>query len=340
MHAADITSGSYEGFAAWAMFMVVALVIFGLLLVVLSPALMMVALMRRKAEKIMNERVNTVITQFDPPQDLLPAQMGLLYDMKCDEKELIATLFHLEQRGIIAIESRNKVKIVNEKAYPNLKKFEKLAIQHADGETDTSKLPRTSQISYTNPRTGVEELSVFRLPFQKKSRLEFALAIQESIEKKGIPMNNYQGAFTGRVLLMWFVIGLWPLLFTGAPVTSNGVEYSAWSFQSFTSAVFMVPFLGLFLFPVYILIACAVVWLWTRVAGRYWLNTKQARALWPELEGYRRYLEQVDLDNIQFESSSGHDPVTDTLPYAIIFGLETKWQNRLKNRKATSKASV
>lgn len=326
------TSGSYEGAAAVGMMLLFTTIFFGLVILVLSPALILAALIRRRAEHVLNERQTSIITQFDPPRDLSPAEVGLLYDMKCDEKELMATLFHLEQRGIIAITSSDSVKIVNDDAYANLAKYEKLAIKAAKGETETLRLPKESHINYVNPNTGQLELSVPNF-LSRKGRLAFTLAVQESIEQKGIRMNNYQSAFTLRVLVLWFLIGLWPLVFAATPGTSDGVTHSAWSIESLVVSFFAIIFMGMFLFPAYIIAACLVVWIWTKVAGRYWLNTKQARAIWPELEGYRRYLKQVDLGHIQFESTSGIDPVTKTLPYAIVFGLDTKWQQRLNHGK-------
>lgn len=325
-------SGSFEGVAAWGVALVIAVVLFGLLLLVLSPAFTAVALTRRRVERVLNENVNIIITQFDPPRGLSPAEIGLLYDMKCDKTELIATLFDLEQRGVITITNADQVKITNEAAYAELNKYEKLAIQLANGETDTLKLPQESQISYTDPNTGQLEFSLYT-PFPRKSRLAFTLAVQESIEKKGIPMNNYYGAFVLRVLIVWFILSLWPFIMAGTAGTYNGAAYAAWSAEAFVSAFFAIFLFGMFLFPAYIIVACLVVWIWTKIAGRYWLNTKQARAIWPELEGYKRYLQQVDLDRIQFESTSESEPITKTLPYAIVFGLDTKWQQRIKHRK-------
>jgi hypothetical protein len=53
------------------------------------------------------------------------------------------------------------------------------------------------------------------------------------------------------------------------------------------------------------------------------------KVIWPKLEGYKEYVKQVDLDQIQYESDELKIATKNTaLPYAIIYGLKTDWENR------------
>lgn len=323
-------SGTYEGWAAYGMVLLLATVVFTLGIVALLPALITAGLARRKADGIANRRAGTVIAQYDPPRGLTPAEIGLLYDMRCGKNELMGTLFDLEQRGVITVLSGDRVKISNKSAYNDLKEYEKIAIRIANGDTSQLEVPRQTAIRYSDPLSGEAAVYMLQLP-SKNSMTAFRRAVQAAIESKHIRMNNYQGAFIARVLIIIVLLGLLPMLLIAVSGTSNGSAYDAWSVNAFITAIGATVVAGFFLFPVYIVAAIVLVWIWTKVAGRYWLNTKQARTLWPEIEGYKLYLKQVDLDNIQFESMT-NNPVTHTFPYALVFGLETKWQQRLKLR--------
>ncbi len=182
----------------------------------------------------------------------------------------------------------------------------------------------------TNADTGATYQFNLPLP-QQKSLRAFARAAQRSIVNKSIPMQSFASGFMKRTLIITGIVALLPMLIAGLPGTANDVAYDSWSNDAFSGAVFLTMLAGIFLLPAYIGFAALMVSIWAKLAGRYWINTRQARALWPELEGYKLYLEQVDLDNIQFESTDrGANPVTKTLPYAIIFGLDTRWQARLQ----------
>ena len=290
-------SGNFDGLSAYLIILLIGFIIFSLFTLLLSPALIVAGLARRKAENIKNKRVNTIITQYDPPHGLTPAEIGLLYDMRCDKTELIATLFDLEQRGIITIIDEKNVTVVNESAYETLAEYEKLAVRLTNEEKDEAAPQQTIPFTYIDQKTGAQTTAMIHVMSMGK-RLAFKQAIQKSLVEKGIKMSSYYGAFALRVIALMFLFGLLPILSASIPGTSNGIEYTAWSGEAFSGAISLVLFMGFFIFPVYALVAITLVWLWTKIAGRYWLNSKQARALWPELEGYKRYLAQVDLDNI------------------------------------------
>lgn len=324
-------SGSYEGFGAYVAFLIVGCLIFTLFGLLLLPMLIIAGLARRQAERFKNQRESTVVAQYEPPHGFTPAEVGLLYDMRCTERDVLATLFELEQRGIVSVVNQHTVKVIDEAAYSGLKEYEKIAIQIAHGDVATNSGPTFVSITSIDPETGATTDFEIRLP-SRKTLLAFTVAVQNAVRAKGIKMKNYYGTFALRVICVAFLLGLLPLATAAMPITSNGVDYGAWSPQSIGNALLLTVILGFFLVPVYAVTALVLVWLWTKIAGRYWLNSRQVRALWPELEGYRLYLKQVDIDNIQAEASAGQ-VVTKTLPYAIVFGLDTRWREWLANRR-------
>ncbi len=321
---------NFHGGAAYGFILIVVSILLMLLGLLALPALIVAAIARRQAEHIRNKRASTIVAQYDPPRGLSPAEVGLLYDMHCGQNEIMATLFDLEQRGIVRIIDARSVAIADQAAYANLAKYEKIAIRLARGETSELDTQRTLPITMTNADTGATYQFNLPLP-QQKSLRAFSNAVQQSVASKGIPMQSFAWGFITRTLIITAIVALLPMLTAGLPITSNDIEYSSWSSESFSGAAFLTVIAGIFLVPVYAGFAALMIGIWAKLAGRYWINTRQARAVWPELEGYKLYLEQVDLDNIQFESTDhGANPVTKTLPYAIVFGLDTRWQARLQ----------
>lgn len=326
-------SGHFEGAAAYAIVLIIGVALCLLLGLLILPALVIAGIARRQAERIRNERVTTVIAQYEPPHSLSPAEVGLLYDMRCRQTELMATLFDLEQRGIVRLVDSRTVEIIDQTTYDDLAEYEKIAIRIARGETGALDTPRTFPFNLTDSNDTVYQ---FNLPLpQRRSLRAFSHAVQQSLVARGIPMQSFTKVFFIRVIIVTILIGLLPLLIAAMPVEINGVTYGARSGEAFANALGMVFVMGFLFTPLYFASAMLFTWLWTKIAGRYWINTRAARALWPELEGYRLYLKQVDLDNIQFESTDrGGTPVTKTLPYAMVFGLDTRWEARLRTGKA------
>lgn len=315
-----------NGFSAYVALTIVIGIFLSLLFIVLSPVLFISAGLRKQAERLRQKRENTVIAQYEPPHGLSPAEIGLLYDMRCDTKEIRATLFSLQERKIIAMDSMSTVSVINANAFAKLEEYEKIAVRMFDKDAALLEPAKTQPVSLaSNPRT-----QTFDIPIPAaNARYQFTAAVQKSLAAKGYKTKNYTITFITRVLLASALFSLWPMASAAIPLESNGVTYPAWSIQSFGSSIVFTIVIGIFVFPLYLLFGYLFMRLYVKIAGRAWLNTKQTRQLWPELEGYRLFLKQVELDNIQFESEHGN-PVTAALPYAIVFNLETKWQQRFK----------
>lgn len=324
-------SDRLEGAAAVAAVAVIGIIICVILSLLILPVFIVAAVARRQANKWLNQRMNTVVAQYDAPRGLTPAEAGLLYDMRCDQTEVMATLFHLEQRRIVKIIDSKNVEVIDQSLYGSLPEYEKIAIRIARGETSTIDAPRMLPVTFVDD-SGVSRQFNLPLP-QQKSLQTFSRAVQQSVVSKGIPMRNYGVGFFKRSLVTALALALWPLLTIALPGMTNGINYEAWTPMAFASAAMTVVVFGFLFWPAYLGTALFFTWLWTRIAGRHWINTRQARAVWPELEGYKLYLNQVEIDNIQFESQEkSGTPVTTALPYAMVFGLETHWQQRLSEK--------
>jgi hypothetical protein len=321
-------AAEYTGLSGFVIFFLILIILGAVLFIFLLPWLFLAAHLKRKAEQFRQERSNTVIAQYDPPHDLSPAEVGLLYDLKCDDKEVRATLFDLEGRGIVAFTSVRTVTIRDQAAYEQLMAHEQIAVRMFDKQ-DTQQLSTQTSATMQNYS---QEFSIAIPSVQLKA--QFTHAVQKSLASKGYPTKGYTASLFRRVLWVAFVIGLWPLSLAGIRGTVNNIPYGSWSPRAFGLAFGLVLLFGLFLFPVYLIFSYLTLRVWVAVAGRSWLANKQTRAIWPELEGYRLFLKETDLDNIQFDSEQGQQAITKTMPYAMVFNLDTKWRQRLERLQA------
>ena len=125
------------------------------------------------------------------------------------------------------------------------------------------------------------------------------------------------------------------MYFYSQPVIFNEIKYGPWSSQSLETGLFLMLGFGFFLWPVIWGFGIFVVYLWGKIAGSHWLNTSDVRKVWPELEGYRLFLKQVEIDNAEFATKTNdiEAAVDASLPYTIVFSFNSNWQNVFTTRK-------
>jgi hypothetical protein len=325
-------SGTYEGFAALIVIGIVLFVIALIAFILIFPIFFVSARLRRKAEDFKNQRLGAVIAQYEPPRNFTPAEIGLLYDMHCGKKELIATLYHLEIRGIIKINTLRKADVLDESAYKLLSEYEKIAIRSVNQEIASNDPPKQMTVSFIDNNETIQNKS-FNLPAAKSIR-EFNQAVRLSLNNKNIPIKSFWLSLFLRAIVIAIIISIIPVFFFASiDVQYNNEYFSAWSLMAFIVAFISTAMFSIFVWPFYLLVGLGIMYFWSLIAGRYWVNTKKARAVWPELEGYKKFIDVVDIDNIQFESkdSQGHYLI-ETLPYAIVFNLDTKLKELLAKR--------
>jgi hypothetical protein len=88
------------------------------------------------------------------------------------------------------------------------------------------------------------------------------------------------------------------------------------------------------LWPAYIGLAYIIERTLEKRIGAYWIGTKKLRDLWPELEGYRLFLRQTDLGQLQQQMNTAQLSTTHAalLPYAIVLNLPIRWESYLSSR--------
>lgn len=310
--------------------LVISIIVFLALTILFLPGIIAAALARRRVEKAFRAQAGTIIAHYEPPHNLSPAEVGLLYDSATDNKEIYATLFDLQQRHIIQITSANEVRVLDQTAYHQLPEYAKIAVRMFNAEFAKND-PALKTFPITVLSEHGQQVHTVNLPILNQSTHAFNQAVLRSLRQRGIHVNNYHIAFWARVTILYLIIWALPsviVFFTGVEV--NNSQQESMSIGALLAAPFFSLLFGIFLSPVYFLFAFFAVKLFINIAGRYWINTKQVRRIWIDLEGYRRFLAATDLSRIQFESTNlEHSPTVATLPYAIVLNLETNWRNRL-----------
>lgn len=311
-----------EGLPAFLIILAFGVIVVFAISILILPAFIIAGFTRRKAEQFKKAREGTVIARYDPPHDLSPAEVGYLYDLHCGEKELRATLFDLEQRGIIHIAQEDSIQVINNSAVESLADHEKIAIQ----------LLTTNKLAYKPTITTQNGEQVIQLSLPPMF-YNFQNSVRTKLKNKGYPIKNPALRMILSALVIAFLLGLWPLLgwlYGGGEY--NGVRQEAWSFGAFGSGFATMLVVGLLFWPFYLFAGFMLIKLWSRIAGQHWMSSKAVRQIWYELEGYRLFLKQVEIDNIQFDSINQNDrSINKALPYAIALNLDTKWQHYFKN---------
>jgi hypothetical protein len=324
----------FEGASAVIFLSIVLAVVLLIILIISSPLLILAALLKRRAVRYMNERASTILTQFDPPKDLKPAEIGFLYDMKCDQKEVWGTLLWLHKEKIIRITGKTTVEIIDTKRYELLESFEKAAVNLID-KTAPGAAGKAVTFQHVNANTATHTESTITLP-TFRSLGNFTRLVQDSLKAKGYKSKRLLPSIVWYGWLVGLTIPIGAIIyFYSQPVIFDGIERAPWSFQSLTTGLFITLGFGFFLWPVVWGFGMLVVYLWGKIAGNYWLNTADVRKVWPELEGYRLFLKQVEIDNIEFATKTNdiEAAVDASLPYTVIFGFNSNWQNVLTARK-------
>lgn len=255
--------------------------------------LLLMALASSRYKKHQFRKDQTMVAEYEAPDKLGPAEIGYLFSFRAESSQLYGTIFDLERRGFLAVERR-----------PEGLAAQALAVS-------TSTLTPAEQYVYAafkTPRV-VSALDIAAmLP-------RFALIMIQELEQfgylSGSVAKHYAKVVLGTAALMAAVFPGSLLLLGHDP-----------------GLVLTVIFLGIMLaLCVYAPGALLLAWFYTRAAGHAWMGTRKLRALWPQLLGYRSYIQLAELDQLAYSSDDLKASCRDAaFGYAVALGLNTGWQ--------------
>jgi len=262
-------------------------------------AVMIISKFRRRYHEISIRWDNIVKTEYEAPLKLTPAELGYLSDSKFDSKELFATLLDLEQRGFLEIK-KSRLGFIAHKttlAPKELRSHEKFIYN-----------------SKSNGNNILNYLSGNNNTFKK--------LVREDLYLRGLVKKSHLEAslLVSRILVIYLLINIIGTSYIFIVSVTNGQYADAFAF------LFFVPIM---LAPIGIPISIVGGYIYNKVVGETSIWTSKMKSAWAEIEGYKEFIRQVELDNIQFESSELKIKTKNkTLPYAVALGFNTEWKER------------
>lgn len=281
----------------------------------LSILIVLVALIIEVTQQLRSwlaRRSQTVIAQYEPPQNLKPAQLGMMAGGRQRVQHITATIVDWASKGYI------KIELVKPKSF----------FSQAEYRFTKVKEPETlSQYEYdlmvplfTQPKSGIWSLgsepvnTVLLSSLKKNTSLSSALTsfrehLGNSLQKKGF---YYSSPTVG---YGWIFMALWPTTLVLIALT--------WLTD---------PMITLF---AYIALGSALITL--ILAIKRTGLTATGTTEWAEVEGFKLFLSVTEKDRLKFFNDPKNQPPELTpqlfsmfLPYAIALKLEKEWAKRFE----------
>ena len=292
----DVTFSSSDGTA----FLLLA--IFTIPIFIIFP-LALEAIRRARLRKLI--RARTIITQYEPPKDMSPAEIGYLYDVKLQTNEFVATIFDLEYRGILSIDDSGKITF-KKTVLEDLKPHERYILRIIESN----------------------KLQTLQYPIDFAYLYSFKILVRTSLIERGYMNKSFLKGLIIRALKMTFLVS--PL---------SMLVFTVWFiFMVQMPLIYIIPFaiamavFGTFIFwPLYIFTGMILTAIYVSRNGMYWIGTKQLRDVWSDIEGYRTFIKQVQLKKIIFESEKSKTKAIERdFAYAVALSMEIDWKARFR----------
>lgn len=290
-------SGDCNGFLILLFLIVVPFVFIGIPAIVIAT---LASQASRFGHKKSLEMAGVSIAQYDPPENLSPAELGYLIDSRISKPELIGTLFDLEQRGFLTISSGG---------------LEGLKVERLPGMADITL--RAHETFVLDELSGNTPLAIFLITKMSGFKKAVLGSLREhNLVKSPSEVVKY---YVRRSTIAYAGISIFIML----PSLGSG--------RNIFDIIGSFILLSIFLLPMLVVSTFIVAKIYDNIVGQPGLWTEKLKTLWPEIQGFREYVRQVDLDEIQFESSKlKMVSKNKNLPYAIALGLNTEWESRFK----------
>ena len=245
----------------------------------------------------------TIVAQYEAPDTLRPAELGLLTDNKSGMPEITATLIDLAVRGHLRIEQTHKKDLFHAAAYTfhrlqngdPLEAFEQKLIDALFGGKDKVEL---SNVDRTNMATAVYEIGI----------------------QVGDRMKNRGWYFKSPSNWRW---GL-PAILLGSGLLGSLVPIGIYVGSARLSTAILV-FAG---FLASIGLSVAAIYLLRRPSGM----TPAGADEWAKVRGFKEYLTVAEKDRLKFSDAPDKTPerFNKLLPFAVALGVEQEWAKQFE----------
>lgn len=236
-----------------------------------------------------------MVVEYEPPDGLRPAEIGVLVDEKADTLDVTATIIDLASRGYMTITEKSKKWLFGNTDYlftrtdkkdDNLLSYEKLLLDRLFGK-------KKEVLVSSLKRSFYEDLKDVKAALYKNV-----------VDKTLFPQNpeSVRSTYTAIAIVVGIVGG--SLLFFSI---SNQIAL-------------------LTMFLVGLIISAINIAIFSRLMPR---RTAKGHMLNQRVRGYREFIEHVEKYRQQFFEKK--NMFNEVLPYAIVFGLTEKFAKALKD---------
>lgn len=242
----------------------------------------------------------TVVPEFGPPEGVLPAEAGVVYDEKMDDKDTAATVIDLARRGYLKLKQSEQKKVLGFNVSGD---WSIIKLKPLDEELEVFEHNLLSAFF-----EGVEaKKEVVLAQLKRDSHLmmkmkEFKKNIYNSVTLKGWFASNpdkirgkFSGIGIGILVVIYIFADVFDMVKIGGTFGMLAVGLSAVLFLIFAR---LMP-----------------------------KKTPEGALLKEKLEGFKMFLTVTEKDRVQFNFSPAKNPekFAEYLPWAIIFGVEKEW---------------
>nr|MBP6925976.1 DUF2207 domain-containing protein [Candidatus Paceibacterota bacterium] len=269
---------------------------------------------RRTIAKIPKELKNkAIVTEYNPPADLFPIDIGTLFDRTVDMQDISSVILHLAIRGYLKInyitEKRRfwfskkdfeliKIKEGNDLTHPADKIIFELLFDGRDSVT----------LSYLKTRTMTLQSDMGKIKEKVKDRLVNEKYFDSVSMEKSTKLKTYAGV----VLTVFLCVALLRK-FIHVIQIPEGIFYGLSGLLGF---VFLIWFLVL-------------IFKSQKLSDK--LSEKGISAL-EKILGFQEFLSMTEKDRLDFHNAPEKNPeqFTEYLPYAMVLGIEKKWAQKFE----------
>lgn len=274
----------------------------------------------------------TIVAEYEPPEKLRPAQVGLLVDEYADTKDLTATIVDLAVRGYLTITElppsgllglgtrdwslrRTEGRAKPEALHPYERTiFDGLFGQGAMDATqkavvaliqrfsDRAGVPDAARATFESRATDEVKLSALKKRFYTTLAKAQRELYAESVARRWFPADPQ------RVRQIYLVLGVGAIVFAGFLVFEFGSSFGA-GLVGLGAIVPGIALLG--------------------VASRMPRKTRSGAELLRRALGFRHYMEIAEKERQRF--AERENIFSEYLPYAIVFGCVEKWARAFKD---------
>ena len=231
-----------------------------------------------------------ITPEYSPPEDLRPAEIGLLQDETADTVDISATIVHLASMGYLTIEKRETFKILD------------FALR--DYTLTKKKEPDTNLRKYEHMLLSAlfKDSSSVKLKDLKNNFYEDLKDIKEELYREGMRKNMFEEN-PQKVRRKYAIIGTVGLSI-GFTLFSLGIGRTQ---PSLVGLGLSIALGGLIM-----------------AIGSHFMSRRTARGreLWRKVRGYELFIEKAEKYRARFYEEK--NLFFEVLPYAIVFGLAQK----------------